>query len=360
MVTSPRHRGRRILNLLWKNSLLLKASAWKIVVAVFLPAVVVYSLGFLQGTEQIVQVPDGWSEIDGERAISNNLFKKDKLSVPKYYTSESTFSALLLTLALNGWTNRHNAESATKIVNKICARAAFGGNVSINNTSPFTWPFECRDFVIPQKLAIVPDNEFTRHYFARFLSKWYPRVPLTKDESFVVPSFADSIMYFPDDAALSGYVSSKVYASDFTAPSILAAIVFSSTPALPGAIDDIHYTIRMDQSLSEHTETRDISAQKTIDTDSYQYYTTSGFMALQTLVTRFMACMPDPLSGNCLIAPPGKQSQSINAKLLDQFDQDLTLRRVASRYRKILRKSFDPLEDIPQTSMTTLLEPLYL
>ncbi|KAF0685093.1 Aste57867_22967 [Aphanomyces stellatus] len=346
-ITRPR-RGF-ISTLLWKNTLILRKSPGKILFAVFFPVAVVLFLNYCKTQSTTSETPDGWSTSVG----SHNLFSHD------YYVTESTLSALLLNLAVDGWTQRQNASNTSAI--HSCSRAAFAGNVSTNPSSPYAWPEECRAFIVPQKLAIVPDNTFTRSYFARFLAELYPRVPLTSDGSLVVPSWEDSLLFFNDNAALDRYATGPNYGINFTFPQVAAAIVFSATPPVLGAPGNMEYSIRMNKGDIESTLNQDVNPlQRSITTGAYTKYATSGFMTLQTLVTRFALCMPNPSSTSaCTLTPRVASSPAIDTQLFDQVLQDRTLDAVANKYRRYVGKSFDPQDDIPAASMPHLLRPLY-
>ncbi|ETV96788.1 hypothetical protein H310_10092 [Aphanomyces invadans] len=346
--------------LMWKNALMLKKSPRRILFAVLFPMVVIVFLGHMKQYSATIHVPDGWATDDDNDQARHSLFERHGQSSPTYYTSESTASALLLTLSTKGWSDRMHAANMSDTANATCLRAAFAGNVSGDASSPFAWPQICRDFIVPSKLAIVPDTAFTREYFARNLAAWYPRVQLTVDASFVVPSFHDSIVFFADDSALEAYIMDASYGTGVAKPRIFAAIVFSATPAEAGDAGDINYAIRMDARATPKTTDQGIRPfQRSIDMTSIKEYATSGFQTLQTLVARFAACMPHPVTSKCTLLPRGAPSNETDELLFHQIEIDPMLAKVATAYSKGLHVGDFDIAHVPPTSRSSLLVPLY-
>ncbi|KAF0694082.1 hypothetical protein As57867_014957, partial [Aphanomyces stellatus] len=378
----PMRRGYTT-TLLWKNVIIKKRHPIKWALEVLLPVALILLMGYLKTLTDDVVVPDGWSTDDvahsGEtNGTSYSLFATDtnamNIPIPKFYQTEGTVSGLLMQMASNTWIQRTDAALLSTEQNATCAAAAFAGNVSTDVSSPFTWPAQCRSKIVPYKLAIAPDNDFTRKYFLKTIAKWYPRVPLDPNQTLVVPALADSVMFFEDESALDAYVISGSYGKGFDTPKVSAAIVFTTVPSTLGTVGDIQYSLRLNSTLRRGGVTGDIPRtnlkaydplQRAINSDSYTRYAKSGFMTYQTLVTRFALCVPawDALSstttGKCT------QDKSImvgnvttDMKLVStQLQADVNALLTVAAYMKATQKQFN-FNAVPLSSLSALAAPL--
>ncbi|RHY26011.1 hypothetical protein DYB32_007943 [Aphanomyces invadans] len=259
---------------------------------------------------------------------------------------------------------------------------------------------------IPYKLAIAPKNDFTVNYFSQTMAAWYPEVPLSNrstnafNATPIVPSWSNSVMFFDSADALQDYVSGTClyiscckclpmstgtnYGTDTAHPKIYAGIVFDSFPsgAQIGTAAPIEYTIRIDSTQREggdvgnvpHTANNDPKfvnpLQKNINVRHYNTYVRRGTNTLQTLVTKFLACLPTwngvgkTTDGTC------QQPQSIAAsttsvmnRLTRQILNDEVLRyalqMVAGDPQLGIGMSVPMLLDsLPPASAAALLRPL--
>ncbi|CAK4359342.1 unnamed protein product [Aphanomyces euteiches] len=338
-------------------------------------------MGALKHLTHDVQVPDGWATNDVEHKDDKNgtsysLFDIQDINgnIPRFYQTEGTMSGMLLLMASGTWRERKGAANMTSDQNTICSAAAFAGNVSVDTTSPYAWPQTCRDFIVPRKLAIAPDDDFTRRYFLHTLSLWYPRVPLTVNPSLVVPSIADSVQFFSDETALESYITSNDYGKSFSSPTIHAAIVFTKTPSTLGAVGDITYTLRLNSTVGILGETGDIPRtnvkayqllQRSINTESYSCYAKTGFMSYQTLVTRFALCVPDwnpqtkTTTGNCTQEKSTSDLASDTTLLSSQLPTDLNFMTVVHQFmQETKRAAAFNLTALPSASLAALARPL--
>ncbi|KAF0716019.1 hypothetical protein As57867_003061, partial [Aphanomyces stellatus] len=377
----PMRRGYT-KTLLWKNVIIKKRHPIKWALEVLLPVALILLMGYLKTLTNDVVVPDGWAnddvaDKDGKNGTSYSLFATDSISnipFPKYYQTEGTMSGLLMQMATKTWNQRTDAALLSTEQNATCAAASFAGNVSTDANSPNAWPVQCRDKIVPYKLAIAPDNDFTRKYFLQTITKWYPRVPLDPNQTLVVPALADSVMFFKDESALNAYVISGSYGKGFDTPKVSAAIVFTTVPSTLGTVGDIQYSLRLNSTLGRGGATGDIPRtnlkaynplQRSITTDSYTRYAKSGFMTYQTLVTRFALCVPDwdaqssSTSGNCT------QDKSVMAgnvvsdiKLVStQLQADVNALLTVAAYMKATQKQFN-FNAVPLSSLSALAAPL--
>ncbi|CAK4490566.1 unnamed protein product, partial [Aphanomyces euteiches] len=348
---------------------------------VLIPVVLIALMGALKHLTHDVQVPDGWATNDVEHKDDKNgtsysLFDIQDINgnIPRFYQTEGTMSGMLLLMASGTWRERKGAANMTSDQNTICSAAAFAGNVSVDTTSPYAWPQTCRDFIVPRKLAIAPDDDFTRRYFLHTLSLWYPRVPLTVNPSLVVPSIADSVQFFSDETALESYITSNDYGKSFSSPTIHAAIVFTKTPSTLGAVGDITYTLRLNSTVGILGETGDIPRtnvkayqllQRSINTESYSCYAKTGFMSYQTLVTRFALCVPDwnpqtkTTTGNCTQEKSTSDLASDTTLLSSQLPTDLNFMTVVHQFmQETKRAAAFNLTALPSASLAALARPL--
>ncbi|KAF0693955.1 hypothetical protein As57867_015067, partial [Aphanomyces stellatus] len=194
----PAPRVGFVRTLLWKNFLLKRKHPVKWLFEVLLPVLLILALGIMKMQMEVTFFDAGWTEWRGRSDI---LFENQKPASP-LVRSETTMSGFLVQIAaerVKGF-----RDESMPPVNPICRAAATAGNVSMDPTSPFAFPAAACLDVLPSKIAIVPDNAFTRQYFVATLSQWYPRVQVGAAEA--VPALADSVTFFASDAALEAYI----------------------------------------------------------------------------------------------------------------------------------------------------------
>ncbi|ETI30490.1 hypothetical protein F443_22387, partial [Phytophthora nicotianae P1569] len=251
-----------------------------------------------------------------------------------------------------------------------------GGLVDTNTSSPFSVPTECSGKVVPYKIGIAPDNAFTRNYFAEAMEMWYPRLDLLNSttETLTIPSFKESIQFFDTNDALTDYVKSDTYGDNFDNPKIYAAIVFDSAPSGDdiGTFGSIEYSLRLNSTKGEDLTGRvpttdgslvDVeSFQKDIITDYYSAYTVTGFMTLQTLVTRFVTCMPEWNSANQSSTGICQSSQTtavasteLDNTLLDSLSNDGLIQEALGG---LTTNMSDVLASLTDSTKESLLTPL--
>ncbi|EGZ20193.1 ABCA1 lipid exporter [Phytophthora sojae] len=285
--------------LLWKNWLIKNHQPVATACEILVPTFFILLLGALKLITKTVDVPAGWSDdADNTAGTSYNLFQPTGQTIewvdadlPKFALHESTMTGLMLKLGRQSVDDGLRLEELSASAFAACSTGVMsGGLVDTNSSSPYSIPTECGGKVVPYKIGIAPDNAFTRNYFAEAMDLWYPRVDLlnSTSQSLTVPSFKESIHFFDSNDALTEYVTSDNYGDNLENPKIFAAILFDSAPSG----DDIGTFASID-SLADVE-----SFQKDIVTDYYSTYTVTGFMTLQTLVTRFVTCMPEWSSAN--------------------------------------------------------------
>ncbi|KAL3659649.1 hypothetical protein V7S43_015324 [Phytophthora oleae] len=309
--------------LLWKNWLIKNRQPIATACEILVPTFFILLLGLLKLLTETVDVPAGWSDdADNTAGTSYNLFQPTGQSIewvntdlPKFALHESTMTGLILKLGRQSIDDGLRLEELSASNLAVCQTGVVAeGLVSTDTSSPFSIPTECGGKVVPYKIGVAPDNAFTRNYFAETMDMWYPRVDLlnSTSSSLTVPSFKESIQFFDSNDALTEYVKSDNYGNSLTNPKIYAAIVFDSAPSGDdiGTFASIEYSLRLNSTQGDNIDsagrvpTTDGSLddvdlfQKDIVTDYYSVYTVTGFMTLQTLVTRFVTCMPEWMSSN--------------------------------------------------------------
>ncbi|KAH9091241.1 hypothetical protein LEN26_018836 [Aphanomyces euteiches] len=382
--TAVPHKRRGFTStLLWKNFLIKRKHPIKWALEILIPVALIVLLGGLKTLSDDVAVPEGWSTDDvahdhDKNGTSYSLFAQEtsfgNVTSPRFYQTEATVSGLLLDMATTSWTTRKRASSMTTDENTACSAAAFAGNVSTDVNSPYAWPSTCRAFIIPRKLAIIPDNDFTRRYFLQTLSVWYPRVPLDASQSLVIPAITDSVAFFADEASLEAYITGGGYGKNFSTPTIAAAIVFTNEPPTLGSVGNVEYKLRLNSSLDDGGSIGDIPRtnakayqplQRSIQTSEYMHYAKTGFMAYQTLVTRFALCVPDwntqnkTTTANCTKPTSVMTSSATSdfAFVASQVQNDPNLVASIAVYMQTTKNSFN-LTVVPPTSLSSLAKPL--
>ncbi|TYZ67494.1 hypothetical protein PybrP1_003922, partial [[Pythium] brassicae (nom. inval.)] len=317
-------RGRRttwnfIKALLWKNALLKRRHYVATALEVLLPMLFILLLGLLKNLTDDVNVPAGWSDeltrtSDESAGTSYNLYQSAGSLItwvpavlPKFNMPESTLTGVLLSLGYNAVVDGLKLDELSNADYTACVQGvAVRGATATDPASPHRVPAACADKVAPYKIGIVPDNTFTREYFLQTMDAWYPRVRLENSSSAPeVPSLRDSVAFFPTVEAFEDYVAGNDYGSGAAFPRIHAGIVFDAFPddAAIGAFSSIEYTLRLNSTLGRRGAIGRIPRtigdppqvlpfQRKIETEYYSRYAVTGFMTLQTLVTRFVTCMP--------------------------------------------------------------------
>jgi ATP-binding cassette, subfamily A (ABC1), member 3 len=331
----------------------LKQKDWVgLLLEILIPVALVAAMGIVKRQTTEYDVQPGFSENDRQL----NLFQKyggdgnaviAPLFAPKYATQETSLTGLLLHMDKLSFEFARGMKTFDATQKAACQReVAYGGKISLNASSPYAVPSVCEDRVSPFKLAIAPDVPFTRQYFFETVSKWYPTITfnVTDAASMVVPSLADSVVFYDTEKELEDYIKSKDYAATASQPRIFGAVVFDQFPAESsiGAYAPIEYTLRLnatfvreraDDRYVPRTADKDASTwdrfQRDIDTLSYQQYASGGFMTLQTLVARFANCMPTwdtmtkSTTGECQAANSvAKSSAVLDTRLLQTVTND--------------------------------------
>ncbi|DAZ97518.1 TPA: hypothetical protein N0F65_009786 [Lagenidium giganteum] len=291
--------------LLWKNWLLKRRHPIATAAEVLLPVIFIIIMNLLKRLSTDTTVPAGWSQAvtfsdTNTTGVSFGLFDTPG---PRYIMPETTMPGLLMLMATRMASELRNLTQLAQIESLTCAYGiGYFGAVSTNVSSPMAVPPVCRDRVTPYKLAIVPDNTFTRQYFFETLARWYPRTPISADSiqgfsPVVVPALRDSVVFFDSNEALEAHI---------TDPKIYAALVFDRMPSddAVGTYTSVEYSIRMNSTLAKGgtmgTVPRttggpasEFPFQRQLDKSVYPRYAVRGFMTLQTLVARFLNCMPE-------------------------------------------------------------------
>ncbi|KAF1315573.1 Abc transporter a family member 1, partial [Globisporangium splendens] len=252
------------------------------------------------------------------------------------------------------------------------------GAVSINTSSPNRVPEACAGKIVPYKIGIAPDTAFTRQYFMQTMELWYPRVVMENSTSPPqIPSFQDSVEFFESADAFEDYVKSKEYGTALDKPRIYGGIVFDAFPSdiEIGSFGTIEYTIRLNSTISTRgdmglipqTSQTEISMfQRKIDVDKYSRYAVTGFMTLQTLVTRFVTCMPTwnaetkTTTGECQRSQAtAKASTTLDDRLLSALSNDALIQDAFASFAPTDATGIDRvLAAMPAASKEALLKPL--
>ncbi|POM75618.1 ABC transporter lipid exporter ABCA1 family, partial [Phytophthora palmivora] len=256
--------------LLWKNWLIKQRHPVATACEVLVPVVFIILLGVLKSTTTTVAVPSGWSDTTGstgDAAIgtSYNLFQPTGQTIewvnadlPKFALHESSMTGLILKLGVQSVDDAIRLEELSTADQATCSSGVIAnGFMETDTSSPFRVPSECADKVSPYKIAIAPDNAFTRNYFAATMDSWYPRLDLlnSSSESLTVPSFSESVMFFDTDDALTEYVKSDDYGKGIENPRIYAGMVFDSVPLGDdiGSFASIEYSLRLNSTEGDST-----------------------------------------------------------------------------------------------------------
>ncbi|TMW64055.1 hypothetical protein Poli38472_014172 [Pythium oligandrum] len=355
-----------IRTLLWKNWLLKRRHFIATFLEVAIPCVFVLVLGILKKETDDVSVPAGWSDdnataVDDTIGTAYNLF--DPIGafnrwvptlLPRFYMHEGSMTGLLLSLGAQSIADGYRLGELPETDRTKCTQfVSVNGYISTNLSSPYQVPTACGGRVAPYKIGIVPDTDFTRQYFLKTMDQWYPRIKFGNLTGGVeIPSFRDSVEFFKSEEDLEDYVKGKEYGEDATHPRIYGAIVFDKYPADSdiGKFESIEYTIRMNSTLGRGQVIGVIPPtngdppafspfQKSIKVDYYSRYAVTGFMTLQTLVTRFVTCMPKwdgskkTTDGKCQHAQATAiASDELDDRLLTSLNEDARIKLALSAF----------------------------
>ncbi|GLE03143.1 hypothetical protein PINS_up012022 [Pythium insidiosum] len=184
-----------VRTLLWKNWLMKRRHYVATTLEVVLPVLFIVLMSALQTLTHNVTVPAGWSSTDtapGSKTQGQSYALTDPSSnfgtwnlnldfafpapAGRYLVSEATMSGLLLYLGMKAGDELRNTDTVSRDDQARCRNAvAFFGAVSTDWSSANAIPSSCRDVVTPYKIAIAPDNAFTRKYFFETMKAWYPQ-----------------------------------------------------------------------------------------------------------------------------------------------------------------------------------------
>ncbi|RLN94814.1 hypothetical protein BBJ28_00020795, partial [Nothophytophthora sp. Chile5] len=374
--------------LLWKNWLIKKRQPVATLCEIAVPMFFILLLGLLKLLTEVVDVPPGWSD-DGDQTAATryNLFQPTgqtmewvDAELPKFALHETSMIGLILSLGLQSIADGLRMEELSAADLATCTTGVMAeGLVDTNTSSAYRVPTECAEKVAPYKIGIAPDNAFTRNYFAETMNLWYPRMDLlnSSSSSLVVPSFKESVQFFDSNDALTEYVKSDDYGTGLDNPHIYAAIVFDSAPEgdAIGSFASIEYSLRLNSTDGDSvgrvpttsSSLVDVETfQKDIVTDYYSRYTVTGFMTLQTLVTRFVTCMPEWLATNQSTTGACQRSQTtapastdLDSTLLDVLNNDAMIQAAVSTIIGSTNVSFASiLADLSDDTKELLLTPL--
>jgi ATP-binding cassette, subfamily A (ABC1), member 3 len=378
---TKRSKLRFVPALLWKNWRLKKKKPVSCLLEVLLPAVLILLVGSVWVSKEIEFGPAGFTT----PTSTDSIHRRPLFDLVR---SEPTMSALLLRLASDSidssW--KMSDDSWSNDERTACHRQVlYDGRVSLDATSPFSVPPECHGRVALYKLAIVPDNTFTRQYFFETIKKWYPRVEnvvnmSTLNTSLTIPSFEDSVVFYRSEKELEAHVLSPEYGTRGNQPRIFGALVFDTFPSTDqiGSFAPIEYTVRLQSatykpsvpSTADSDASTWYASQQHVDVGHYASYATGGFMTLQTLIARFVNCMPawdassNAVSATCQgKASTAATSKELDEKLLEPFRRDVsTLDGMSHREdlavnANAIEALLRPLRQAPQSYLGSTVSP---
>ncbi|RLN91027.1 hypothetical protein BBJ28_00022654, partial [Nothophytophthora sp. Chile5] len=382
--------------LLWKNYTLKRRHLRATLFEIVLPCLFVLLLGALKHLVDDVAVPAGWSDDttsanDATEGTTYNLYDPSGFSLawvpqelPKWTQYETSVTGLLWYMARQSVVNGVRLTELSSADLQTCsAGVALYGLVDTNTSSDSSVPTECDGRVVPYKIAVVPDNTFTRQYFMQTMELWYPRVNLLNTStSLQFASLSESVTFFDSEDALEEYVKGNDYGTSLENPRIYGGIVFDQYPSGDdiGSFSSIEYTLRLNSTQGQDSvlglipQTNGDPAalypsQKAIDTDYYTRYTLTGFMTLQTLVTRFVTCMPEwdansqTTTGECQRSrATATASDELDERLLSSLENDAMLTSALDAYSTASGASnvtfADALALLSNSTKEALLTPL--
>ncbi|RLN87878.1 hypothetical protein BBJ28_00019430, partial [Nothophytophthora sp. Chile5] len=351
--------------LLWKNWTLKRRHPVATLFEIALPCIFVALLGALKHLVDDVDVPTGWSDdttsVDSSHGTTYNLYDPTGFSLawmpqelPKWTQYETSVTGLIWYMARQSVANGVRLTELSSADLQACtAGVALYGLVDTNTSSESSVPTECDGRVVPYKIAVVPDNTFTRQYFMQTMELWYPRVNLLNTStSLQFASLSESVTFFDSEDALEEYVKGNEYGTSLENPHIYGGIVFDQYPSGDdiGSFSSIEYTLRLN-STKGHAGLMGLIPQtsgdpaplnvlqKDIETDEYTRYTLTGFMTLQTLVTRFVTCMPQwdadsqTTTGECQRSQAtSTASDELDERLLASLENDAMITSALDTY----------------------------
>ncbi|TYZ68281.1 hypothetical protein PybrP1_002937 [[Pythium] brassicae (nom. inval.)] len=383
-----------IRTLLWKNATLKKRHPVATTLEVVLPVLFIVLMTLLKGLTNNVDVPAGFSENAGAPSTmtaptswSARLSALSTLiSQPQYIASEPTMSGLLMYFALQYASDVSASKNLTNVEKAECVSAiGYFGSVSTVASSPWSIPTKCQDKAAPYKLAIAPDNTFTRGYFFETMKKWHPRAALSNSSAqgttkkVTTPAFEDSVVFYKTEAELEAYIISTQYGKSLENPKIYGAIVFDAFPddASIGKYTSIEYSVRLNATQGERGSPGAVPRtlgdpafespfKRTVDMTYNNIYARQGFMTLQTAVTRFVNCMPfwdastkstnTTCQQDLAVAPSDPVT---DAKLFKSVEGDIFFQSVLSRaFGGSTAAAAKELGSIDAADRETLLVPL--
>ncbi|KAF1329508.1 Abc transporter a family member 1, partial [Globisporangium splendens] len=385
--------------LMWKNVLLKRRHVGGTILEIALPMVFVLLLGLVKNLMTDVDVPRGWSDDTtvpgGSDSIgtSYNLYQPTgttlqwvPTSLPKFDMPESSLTGLILMLGWQAVADGINMDELTAADLATCSKGvAVLGAVSTDAASPNRVPEACAGKVAPYKIGIVPDTTFTRQYFMQTMNLWYPRLAMQNGASSSsvpqVPSFLESVEFFESNDAFEEYVKSDDYGKGANKPRIYGGIVFDNVPDddAIGTFASIEYTVRMNSTVTRRRDVGRIPKtrgsqidlfQRSIDVDRYAGYTVTGFLTLQTLVTRFVTCMPhwnattQTTTGECQrTQATANASAALDDRLLSTLSNDVLIKSALQSFGTStngtdLSSFASLLATMPESTKEALLKPL--
>ncbi|KAF1336800.1 Abc transporter a family member 1, partial [Globisporangium splendens] len=376
--------------LMRKNLLLKRRNLVGTTLEIALPMIFILLLGMIKSFTTDVDVPTGWSDATktpGHKShgTAYNLFQPDGSSIPwlptplpKFDMQESSITGLILMLGRQSIADGLKLEELSTAALETCTQGVgLYGAVSTDTSSPNRVPEACAGKIAPYKIGIAPDNAFTRQYFMKTMELWYPRVALANGTSSPqVPSFEDSVEFFETDDAFEKYVKSKEYGTALDKPRIYGGIVFDTFPSddAIGTFSSIEYTLRLnstyttegDMGFIPSTSEDNIAVfQRKIDDEKYTRYAVTGFMTLQTLVTRFVTCMPKwdantkTTTGECQRPQAtAKASSALDDRLISTLSNDALIKTALSPFLPETTDFSTVFAAMSTSSREALLKPL--
>ncbi|GMF09532.1 unnamed protein product [Phytophthora lilii] len=171
--------------LLWKNWLLKMRHPIASTSEVMVPAVFILLLSVMKGLTITVNVSSGWGDTDTSPSddtigTSYNLFQTTGQTIgwvdtdlPKFALHETSMTGIL-SLGLQSINDAIRLEELSTADQAACSTGVIAsGLVDSNTSSTYRVPKACAEKVSPYKIAIAPDNTFTRKYL---LKQWKKNV----------------------------------------------------------------------------------------------------------------------------------------------------------------------------------------
>ncbi|TYZ64584.1 hypothetical protein PybrP1_001496 [[Pythium] brassicae (nom. inval.)] len=349
---------RALAVLLWKNWLLLwkRRNGFATALEVLLPVACAVLLGVARlSSPELFTPTTGWGEFSTDAsaaAVSNTSFN-NKVIVAQ----ETSVTGLLLHLSSKAARDagraglQRQSDATLDCVNGLLQDGRVATASAPNAPPPlYAFPPECRGLAVPYRIALVPDNAFTREYFTATVTRWYPRTALRvqalqgpslwnrtmRNQTLLAPSFEESVAFFSSEAALEAHVRAADYGSSAARPKIYAALVFHRHPQrawfgnASAGVGAVRYSIRLSASAGDAVPTLkhevwEPALRSSSGSASYATYAVDGFLTLQSLVTRFLACQPQwnesrrSTNGSCVNHRVPSTSSSAAPALERQF-----------------------------------------